>query len=579
MSIEDANVLQDRLEREGAEHWPLPSERAVANRIARWRAFRESDEAVLAAACRWRESEHGAYDYVVDPLPERIADAFADLIFGAEPDFEAPKTVEQALADDPNVPAREVSKPGPDQELLDDLVDENDLPTELQDAASKCVGEGEVWWRLYVDRDAFEHPVIEWHSRDSVVPLWRGKRLLAVAFVSDLDDLAPEAPVVRVGDDADPVGQMAWREGERTTIDDSEPVYRYAEIQTAGLTRNLLFRGGRDKLGARVALTEREETADLPDFWAHNLTATGRLGTPTEVMLAGRISNGGSGRLGRSQYTGVKGLLFELNKLQSIGSRNVDFTMHKRAVVSMDYAEPGRADADEEGNVRGRARVRLPDTFLAAQDEMGESSPMRVLEFSDAWADALLAWDGGLTDKILTRCRVAPQLVGRHTEDAATGPALRARLLDSTLAAAGKANAWLDALPKILRAAQMVDALPEEQGGCGHQWTAPEEPPTVKLSSVLPEDETDEVTRHVAAVGGEIEARRTAIEALHPEWDDERVDKELEMIRTEAPQPPPLPGGGIRTERPPVSLNGAPVVPDGQPQNGPPGSVPPAPAA
>jgi hypothetical protein len=50
-----------------------------------------------------------------DPLPERISDAFADLIFGADPSFTA--------ADEA------------DQERLDDLIDENDLPSELQRAA------------------------------------------------------------------------------------------------------------------------------------------------------------------------------------------------------------------------------------------------------------------------------------------------------------------------------------------------------------------------------------------------------------------------------------------------------------
>jgi hypothetical protein len=555
MSIDDADTLQVRLEREGADRWPLPAEAPVHHRISLWRAIRESDATVLRYACGWHRSEHHDREYVIDPLGERIADALADLIVGEEPEIDAPKITDTQPGPD-GVP-REVSRPGPDQELLDDLVDDNDLPSELQDAVSRCVGEGEVWWRIYVDRDAFEHPVIEWHSRDSVVPLWRGKKLLAVAFVSALDDLAPEAPIVRVGDDADPVGQQAWREGgpvTQTAADDG-PVYRYVEIQTGGLTRNLLFRGERDKLGLRVPLIERAETADLPDEWNHGLEVHTAAGTPVPVTLAGRVTNGRAGRLGRSQYHGVKGLLFELNKIASVGSRNVDLTMHKRAVIDMDFAEPDRSDVDEGGAARGRARVRLPDTFLAPQDSMGGGDAMRVLEFSDAWAGAMISWAEHVEDKALTRARVAPQLVGRHTEGAQTGPSFRARLLDSILAANGKANAWLDELPKLLRAAQMVDALPEEQGGCGHQWSSPEELPTVKLSSVLPEDETDEVTRHVAAVAGEIEARRTAIEAWHPEWDADRVDRELELIRTE--QPPPVVAPSIRTPRPPITLGGA----------------------
>lgn len=565
MSIEDANELQDRLEREGREHWPLASEAGVYAQIAEWRALRESDAAALKAFCDWDNSDYARRRYIVDPLPERIADAFADLIFGAEPEFQVP-TTEQEQTDDQGRTLT-VTLPGPDQELLDDIVDDNDLPSDLQDAASRCVGEGEVWWRLYVDRDAFEHPVIEWHSRDAVVPLWRGKRLLAVAFVSALEDLAPDAPVVRVGDDADPPGTTMWRQGPGATRDDG-PVYRYVEIQTSGLTRNLLFRGERGKLGERVALTEREETADLSDEWVHGLEVQTRAGTPVDLMLAGRVTNGGrGGRLGRSQYVGVKALLYELNKLQSVGSRNVDLTMHKRFTIGEGYAEPDRPSDDDEGTPRGRAKVRMPDAFLINTDELGEGETLKVLEFSDAWADALLAWDGGLTDKILTRCRVAPQLVGRHTEDAATGPALRARLLDSVLAADGKARAWDDALPKLLRAVQMVDALPEEQGGCGHQWQVPEEPPTVVRASVLPEDETEEITRDVAAVGARLKSRRTSIEERNPQWDEERVQTELDRIDEDDPPAPALPPGGLRVERPPIKLGGAPGATGGTPFN------------
>jgi hypothetical protein len=585
----DADTLQARLLNEGREHWPLASERAVYRQIAEWRAFRETDREVLELLSRWREGEHRHREYIPDPLPERIADAFADLIFGAEPEFQSPQVT--TTSTDPAGKQTETSKPGPDQELLDDLVDDNDLPSELQDAASKAVGEGEVLYRIYVDRDAHEHPIIEFHSRDCVVPLYRGRRMLAVAFVSDLSNLAPDAPVVRVGDDADPEGQYAWRE-QPVGGSDTDPVYRYVEIQAPGLTRNLLFRGERHKLGDRVDLAQRDETADLPDEWVHGLEITTRQGKNVPLMLAGRVTNGRAGRLGRSQYAGVKWLLYELNKLQSVGSRNVDTTMHKRVVVGSEFVAPAAPTDDDQGTHRGRARAELPDVFMAPPDNMGEPEQYKVLEFSDAWAAALLAWDGGLTDKILTRTRVAPQLVGRHTEDARTGPALRARLLDSILAAGGKAQVWDTALPQILRAMQLVDALAEEQGGCGNQWADPQELPTVVRANVLPEDETEEVTRHVAATAGRIEARRTAIESLRPEWDADRVDAELRLIDEENPLVfgaiPGQPGANgaptsIRVPRPPINMgvtasggNGAVEQPPGQV---PPGGTQPKPPA
>jgi hypothetical protein len=571
MSIEHADQLQDMLERDGREKWPLVQEAAAQRQIIEWRAFRESQADVLKVLCGWDSSEYRDREYIVDPLAERIADAFADMIFGGDTTFEAPERVET----DEN--GRERALPGADQELLDDLVDENDLDSELQDAAARCVAEGEVWWRLYVDRDAFEHPVIEWHSRSDVVPLFRGKKVLAAAFVADLSNLAPDAPVARVGDDADPSGTAMWRVEQKTTSGDPV-VWRYVEIQTGGLTRNLLFRGERDKLGERRPLTEHEQTADLDDQWVHGLEVRSRTGEPIDLMLAGRFTNGRrSGRLGRSQYAGIKALLYELNKVAAAGSRNVDLTLHKRAVIGEQFTEPHTSSDDDEGAPRGRARARIPETFIAVGDEMGDgTTQMRVLEFSDSWAESTIAWDGHLVDKALTRARVAPQLVGRHTEDAVTGPALRARLMDSILAANGKGRVWDGGLPKLLQATQLVDALPEEQGGCGHDWQAPEEPPTVSRTSVLPEDPTDEATRHVAMVAGEIESKRTAIEELHPVWDDERVDEELDRIKGDAPEPPSGSvfggNGAVRVERPAVQLPDESVVPGQQP-----GAPPPAP--
>jgi hypothetical protein len=352
VSADDATQLQELLETGGREAWPIPSERGVISRLQEWGAFMDSNAVVLQRLADWQAGRDQHLPYVVDPLPERIAQAFSDLIFGAETDFETPATEE------PTPDGRTISKPGPDQELLDEIVEDNSLPSELQSACGRCVGEGEVWWRIYVDRDAFEHPVIEWHSRADVVPLFRGKKLLAAAFVSDLSNLAPDAPVVdapiRVGDSSDPEGQLAWL--QQSTVRDDGTVYRYVEIQTGGLTRNLLYQGTRTTLGNRQPLTAHAQTADLPDEWPHALEAQSKTGRPVPVMLAGRVTNGGTAtRLGRSQYAGVRWLLYELNKVRSVGSRNVELTMQKRAVLNADVIEgSSRVREGDAGDGPGR---------------------------------------------------------------------------------------------------------------------------------------------------------------------------------------------------------------------------------
>ncbi len=558
MAREHADQLQAMIEHGDA--WPLPQEVAVQQRINEWRAFAESDSATLKVLARWQENDNQHMPYVVDPLPERIKDAFADLIFGAELDIEAaePENAQRnQLA--PGAP-RGPEPENPDQELLDDIIDETDLPSEVQAAAAQCVAEGEVWWRIYVDRDSFEHPCLEWHSRADVVPLFRGKKVLACAFVSAVDNLAPDAPPIRVGDDADPPGTRMWLEQQaaaaQVTSSDGA-VYRYVEIQTGGLVRNLLYQGTRTSLGRNVPLATLEEFADLPDEWEHGITVETKAGRPVDLMLAGRVANGKAGRLGRSQYAGIKDLLYELNHLQSIGSRNAETSLQKRVMLSSEVVESMNPDDDPDATntARRRRSVALPDSFMVPRDQMSDNAPMGVLEFSDTWAAALIAWKDTITDDALTRARVAPQLVGRHTEDAATGPALRARLLDSVLAADGKARSWDDALPKIMQAVQLVDALPEEAGGCGHEWRNPSEPPIVIRTSILPEDENEEAVRHATLVAAHLEAQRTAIERLNPEWGPERVDEEIALIDASAQAETQQKIEVAQATRPPV-LNG-----------------------
>jgi hypothetical protein len=53
--------------------------------VAKFAALRESDRDYLKKLKNWPADR----DYIVDPLPERIAEAFADFLFGEDPVFTA----------------------------------------------------------------------------------------------------------------------------------------------------------------------------------------------------------------------------------------------------------------------------------------------------------------------------------------------------------------------------------------------------------------------------------------------------------------------------------------------------------
>lgn len=512
MSVEHADKLQDRIEAES--RWPPPEEQRIHELLADWAAIYDSDTDALREVTGWPDGR----TYVPDPLAQKATDAQTNLIYGEDPEITAADESDQA-----NVEA---------------LVDANDLPTELQHARSLCGAEGEVWWRVLVNRQASDFAIVDWHSRRLVYPLYAGRRLLACAFISELER----------ADGA---------------------VWRYVEIHSDEIQRNLLYEGadggasgnapvvgtGGGGIGARRDLNVQTETEDLDDEWLHGLP-----------MLAGRIVNrrGRDPSLGVSDYQPVRELLLALNEAQTIGAENARLTLKRRVVVPAASATPALVGSDAE--VAGTrpfgvgATVDVSEEVLLANpdDEMDSSDLFKVLEYSFD-AQALIDYKGDLTDTILTRMSVAPQLVGRHTEQAQSGAALRARLLDSILAALGKARAWDGAVPQILSLATRVESLPEARGGLGRAWTAPGDQPAVERKSALPEDATEEAARHVALVGAQIEAAETAIRELHEDWDDQRVQDELDKIAKAQSQVFGQGANGtVRVDRPPITLGGGP---------------------
>lgn len=475
---------------QASDTWPLQRDTQPRTIVARRRALRVSDKPTLKAMAGWNQWPAGlrAREYVVDPLPRTIARAFADFLFGQSPECTA-------------------AAEG-DQPWLDAIVDGNDLDSELHRAERICVSEGEVWWKVYVDRDCELVPIIGFSSRLGVVPLWRGRRLLACAFHSRVN-----------------VAKDPNHSGEKV-------VYRHLELHADLVVRHFLFRGSDSTLGALVPLGARAETADLPEEWVHGLP-----------MLAGRIVNDfdDDPTLGEGDYDQVQDLLLGLNEARTIGAENTRLTAKQRIGVAGELLEPdGSFDA-------GMDVIRVsPD---AAAFGEGGSPPIVQLERSyDALP--LIAHNTDLVKTILSRVGLVPQFVGQDVDgQAESGTAVRLRFLPTVNAAHGKAKEWDDRLPDILHLAMQVDALPEEAGGFGREYAALGEEPAVERGEVIPADEAEDVKTHVTAVTGEIESRRTAIEAMHPDWDEKRVQQELDDIRADsgslAPmltdsQPPPV---------------------------------------
>jgi hypothetical protein len=509
---------------EATAQWPL--DRDILEEIGLWIAFREGDGEFLREADEWTNPSRR---YRVDSLPYDISEAFANLIFGGQ--------------------LRVQTAQKSDQAHMDRILEVNRLSAKAGLAHETASSEGEVWYRLFVDRDAADAPLIEWWSRTAVVPYWYGTKLKAVGFVRRLDLLRDDS--------------------ERTE-------WRHFEIHEQGAVHNVLFKGNEsiitvnprpsvgnrlaralrlgsiapvpsnDALGQRVPLDSHPQTAGLLDSWEHGLP-----------MLAGRVVNkeGIDPYIGQSDYQRVRDYFFMLNEALTIGHENARLTAKKRVVVES-------SALDEDGNLRADQEVLVADRSDRQLGEKEGAGPWRVLEYSFD-AEALIAYKRDLVESACSRLGLQVQFVavGDATEGfAQSGTALKVRLLPSVNAAEGRAQFWDAELPRILQIAQQLDALSDSQNGLGHGWADATTPPQVRRPETLPEDPTEETDRHVAATAAQIESRQTAIERLNPEWDENRVREEMTRLVTEqrdfAPDfsslltPPPPAGDGETQDAP-----------------------------
>lgn len=439
--------------------------------IALWTAMRENDRDALIQITNWERDR----PLHVDPLPERISEAYSDLLYGEEPKF--------------------FSEDTSDQKNMDELVEETALPAELKRWCDLGVSEGEVWWRCWTDLDSSEHPLVSGHSRMDVIPLFVGHKIVACAFVDNL------------------LNQEIYIEQQMHVV-----FWRHIEIHTKGYVRNLLYQGSMGGLGKAEPLSSLPETAHLDEDWEHGLP----------VMLAGRIVNkmGRDFRLGVSQYQGVRDLLMDLNEARTIMAENARLVLKARMVV------PANA-LDADGNFDASDDVVVAES-LDEELAGSKSGPYAVLEYNFQSA-ALIEHKNELTLDILARVGLAEQF-GQQSRggggQAFTGTALRTKLVPTVQSGQGKAREYDRKVPHVLKALALLDNLSPEKGGCGTSWTNAAGPHVQQRANLLPEDPNEKVQRHVMAVQGEVESIQTAVSDLHDEdWSEEEIELEVTRIR------------------------------------------------
>lgn len=446
----------------GRNTWPPSDEiKAIWDDVEVLAGLRLSDEFTLRSMASTYGMGMDETAYVDMPVPRLISRLKSNLLFGERPDIKA-----------------EVRS---DQEVLDELCEENDLPAELRRGAMICSSEGEVYGRLVVEPSTLRWPIIEFVSRRWTIPRFAGRFLVGATFVREI----PEG---------------------------SSTVWRVLEDYGPGTIETQLWRGTSSKLGDRRALSARPETADLP---ADQPVPTG-LSDPACVFIPNTLDEDPT--RGVSDYLGVVRAFFAINETLSVGQANVRSTGLKRLFVDGRYR-------NSRGNLPAGRDIFWMDSAL--QDALGQGGGIKEAEYSFE-AAALKQWHDHIVDLALTFAGVAPSSVARQMESghAMSGTALRLRMTHTLMEAAGTGRSWDRQMARLIRLAQLLD-----RSQFNRAWSAADKMPAFHRHDGLPRDTMEEAQETATLSTAGALSLDTKVRRVHPEWSDEQVAAEIQRIK------------------------------------------------
>lgn len=450
----------------------------------------QSAGGVVGAVSRWfwgrpsRDLTAPARHQMHIPLAADLVKASADLLFSERP------TITVDATDGDGVQAR-----------LDQLLDDH-FWRELYEGGEVNAALGSVYHRVTVDTSVSTTPFVTTVQADAAVPEFRWGRLVAVTFWS----------TVKVENGA------RWRHLERHELD----------AFGNGIVLHGLYRGNENSLGRAVPLNDAGvdlgvEVNELGEAVA--FPRTPGLG----VVLIPNITPAKSWRnqvlgthLGRSDLDGIEPLLDAIDEVVSDWMRNARLAKPRLFVAdsALDDDGPGAgASFDLDREVFTKLNV------LTGRDDSGlpvrlEQSKIMVEDYS-ATLDALVV-------KAISAAGYSPATFAEGTQTGSpTATEIKARERRSFLTRDRKVKLYSPAISDLVTKLMAIDR--ELNPAHGHT------PDRVRV--IFPDGVTESVVE-LAQTASAMRAAgaastRTLVRLMHPDWDEQAIDAEVELINEE----------------------------------------------
>ena len=406
------------------------------------------------------------------PVASDIAGMSANLLFAEPPKL---KVEDQAT-----------------QERLDTLTVDMSLQATLLEGGEVDAALGDVYLVPSWDTEIRDHPWLRVVHGDAVVPEWKGRYLKAATVWAVVHDDAGDV----------------WRHLERYEMAGGECVIFHG-----------LFKGDSSTIGWSKPLDAMPATEGLDEV----------VRTGVKRLLVEHVPNLRPNRLdrgsplGRSVYSpGALSLMDELDEVWSSFAR--DFRLAKaRAVITEDAL---RSQGPGQGAIFDDRELLLP-LRLPPNPQQG-AKPLELIQPMIRVQDHLTG-ARALTEEIIRTCGFSVQSFGLGGVDGApqaTATEIQQRQAQSYLTRGMQTLFWGAGIARSIQSLLEIDAEVFKSK------ITPQRPDVEFGDTVA---ESDATTAQTANLWRQANAAstETIIRLVHPEWDDERVEKEKQAILAE----------------------------------------------
>lgn len=385
------------------------------------------------------------------------------------------------------------------QTYIEDLIDDG-LHATLLEHAELGAAHGGGYLRVVWDEEVADHTWIDAVPADNAVPQFRYGKLMAVTFWQVIQDTGSK-------------------------------VVRHLEKHVPGQNTILhgVYEGDQKTLGRPMPLTDFEETAHLADLLTDGnaIVFDQPKDAPSVVYIPNMRPNriwrdlGAAARpLGRSDYSGVEGLMDGLDEVYSSWMRDVRVGK-ARLIVPPSYL-------DNLGRGKGSAweperEVFTPLNMLAGGTDSGMITQVQFnIRYQEHSATAL-----GLIEQIISQSGYSAQTFGMQGEVAPTATEVDARERKSDITRGKKINYERPGLMDIIYGQMSI-----ERDVFGRTDLEPLRPAVEFQDVSMPN--TAQVAQTIAALRGvEAMSVQIAVQTAHPDWGKDEVKEEVARIQKE----------------------------------------------